>query len=119
MSDIPSTSGRIHSEFVCLLFLQALRETDRFFAASGVQIPQFTSGQFHYRRAAFSSQLKSKIGNILAKDAALRIVLNIDDAPIDSKSHTQPSDSQTSRLLTSSLSFGVPVPHTTQCIRDV
>jgi hypothetical protein len=28
---------------------------------------QSTSGQFHYRRAAFSSQLKSKIGNILAK----------------------------------------------------
>ncbi len=35
---IPSTSGRLHSEFVCLLFLQAHREIDRFFAASGVQI---------------------------------------------------------------------------------
>jgi hypothetical protein len=52
---------------VRLLFLQAHRETDRFFAASGVQLVQSTSGQFHYRRAAFSSQLKSKIGNILAK----------------------------------------------------
>ncbi len=31
MSVIPSTSGRIHSEFVRLLFLQAHRETDRFF----------------------------------------------------------------------------------------
>ena len=29
-------AGRIHSEFVRLLFLQAHRETDRFFAASGV-----------------------------------------------------------------------------------
>jgi hypothetical protein len=28
--------------------------------------------------AAFSSQLKSKVGNILAKDAALQITLNID-----------------------------------------
>ena len=37
MTDIPSTSGSLHSEFVCLLFLQAHRETDRFFAASGVQ----------------------------------------------------------------------------------
>ncbi len=35
---IASTSGRIHSEFVCLLFLQAHRESDRFFAASGVQL---------------------------------------------------------------------------------
>ena len=34
MSTIASTSGRLqlHSEFVCLLFLQAHRETDRFFA---------------------------------------------------------------------------------------
>ncbi len=37
MSAIPSTSGRLHSEFVRLLFLQAHRETDRFFAVSGVQ----------------------------------------------------------------------------------
>ena len=36
MSTIVSTSGRLHSEFVRLLFLQAHRETDRFFAASGV-----------------------------------------------------------------------------------
>ena len=36
---IPSTSGRLHSEFVLLLFLQTHRETDRFFPASGVQFP--------------------------------------------------------------------------------
>jgi hypothetical protein len=33
---ISSLSGRLHSEFVRLLFLQAHRETDRFFDASGV-----------------------------------------------------------------------------------
>ncbi len=38
MTAIPSTSGRLHSEFVRLLFLQDHRETDRFFAASGVQL---------------------------------------------------------------------------------
>ena len=113
MPAIASTSGRLHSEFIRLLFLQAHRETDRFFAASGVQLAQSDRGQFHYRRAAFSSQLKSKVGNILAKAAALRITLNIDGAPIASKSHTHPSHSQTSRLLTSSLSLGVPVPHAT------
>jgi hypothetical protein len=36
MTPIASTSGRLHSEFVRLLFLQAHRETDRFFAVSGV-----------------------------------------------------------------------------------
>jgi len=30
--------------------------------------------------------------------------------------HTHPSHSQTSRLLTSSLSLGVPVPRPTQCV---
>ena len=42
MPIIVSTSGRLHSEFVWLLFLQAHRETDRFFAASGVQLVQST-----------------------------------------------------------------------------
>ncbi len=35
MKAIVNTPGRIHSEFVRILFLQAHRETDRFFAASG------------------------------------------------------------------------------------
>jgi hypothetical protein len=79
---IVSTSGRIQSEFVCPLFLQVHRETDRFFAASGVQhnLPVVSS--------------------------------------VASKSHTHPSHSQTSRLLTLSprLSLGVPVPNTDQCM---
>ena len=54
-------------------------------------------GQFHYR-AAFSSQIKSKGGNILGKVATLRIVLNVDGSPTTSKSHAHTSHSQTSRL---------------------
>ena len=97
MSAIVSTSGRLHSEFIRLLFLQTHRETDRFFAASGVQLSQSTSGGFfHFRRAAFSAQLKSKCGLLLAKAEALRINLNLDGAPIASTSHTHPSNSQTS-----------------------
>ena len=109
MTAIASTSGRLHSEFVRLLFLQTHRETDRFFTVSGVQLVQTDRGIFHYLRTAFSSMLKSRVGNILAKDAAL----------IASKSHTHPSHSQTSRLLTSSLSLGVPVPRTTESMRGV
>jgi hypothetical protein len=37
---------------VHLLFLQAHRETDRFFTASRVHLPQST---FHFRRVSFSS----------------------------------------------------------------
>jgi hypothetical protein len=37
MSVIAGTNGRLHCDFIRLLFLQAHRETDRFFADSGVQ----------------------------------------------------------------------------------
>ncbi len=40
-----------------------------------------------FRSAAFYFQLKSKVGNILAKATALLINLNIDGAPI-AASHT-------------------------------
>ena len=37
MPVITSTSGRLHSEFIRLLFLETHRETDCFFSTSGVQ----------------------------------------------------------------------------------
>jgi hypothetical protein len=66
MPTIASTSGRLHSEFVRLVFLQAHRDNDRFFAASGVQLVQTDSGQFHFRRSVFSSQFKGRVGLVLA-----------------------------------------------------
>jgi hypothetical protein len=120
MPAITSTSGRLHSEFIRLLFLQAHRETDRFFTASGVQPVQHNSGGlFTFKRVTFSAQLKTKVGSIPAKAATVRVNLNIDGTPITSRTHTHPSHSQPSRLLTSSLSLGVPVPLTTECMRDV
>ncbi len=77
MPAIASMSGRLHSEFVRLLFLQDHRETDRFFAASGVQSAQSDRGQFHLRRVAFSSGLKRKVGLTLVKVATLHINLNL------------------------------------------
>ncbi len=79
MPAIASTSGRLHSEFIRLLFLQDHRETDRFFAASGLQFAQSNRGLFHFRRAALFSQFLAKVGSTLAKAAALRVNLNIDD----------------------------------------
>ena len=99
MPTIASTSGRLHCEFVCLLFLQAHRETDRFLSTSGVHLAQ---SHFHFRRVVFSSHLKRKVGHILVKDAALRIMLNVDGAPIASRSHTHPAHTQG--------------PHSTQCM---
>jgi len=90
---IVSTSGSLRSEFVRLLFLQTHRKTDHFFPASGVQLAQSDRDQFHHRHVLFSSQIKSKVDNILTKAAALRITLNIDGESIVSKSHTHPSHS--------------------------
>ncbi len=119
MPAIASKSGRLHSEFVRLLFLQAHREIDRFFVDSGVQLPQtHPGGQFTFHRVAFLTQLQSKVGLALTKGTALRVNLNLDGSTITSKSHTHPSHSQASRLLTSSLSLSVPVPRPTQCVRD-
>jgi hypothetical protein len=119
MPAIAGTNGRLHSDFIRLLFLQAHRETDRFFSVSGVQSTQSNLGStsFHYHRVSALNQLKSKCGLLLPKAAALRVTLNLDDAPIASHSHTHPSHSQTSRLLTLSLSLGVPVARPTQCMR--
>jgi hypothetical protein len=117
MTAIVSTSGRIHIDFIRILFLQAHRETDRVFGTTGVQSAQSNMGSFfHFHRTAFSSMMNSRVSSILAKAAALRITLNLDGSPITSKSHTHPSYSQTSRLLTLFLSLGVPVPRPTQCM---
>jgi hypothetical protein len=84
MPAIASKSGRLHSEFVHLLFLQDHRETDRFFAVSGVQVAQSDGDQFHYKRVAFLAQIKSRVSLTLAKASALRITLNLDGESITS-----------------------------------
>jgi len=64
MSAVVSTSGRLHSEFVCLLFLQVHRETDRFFADTGVELTEHYCDQFHDHRETFSSQFKTILGSL-------------------------------------------------------
>ena len=81
--------------------------------------PFFLLDWTHFRHVVFSSQLKSKVGNILVNTETLRNTLNINGTPIPSRSHTHPSHTQNSRLLSSSLSLDVPVVRATQCIRDV
>ena len=119
MPAVANTSGRLHcdSELVRILFFGS--SGNLFFAASGIELAETNLDFFHYIRAAFYSQLKSKsskVGNILAKATSLRINLNIDGPPIASRSHTHPSHSQTSRIVSSSLSLGIPFPRST-CVR--
>jgi hypothetical protein len=92
-STISCVSGRLHSEFIRLLFLQDHRETDRFFTDSGVDLVQSTSGLFHFRHSVFSVTLKEKVGSTLTKTVTLRITLYIDGSSITSRTHTHPSHS--------------------------
>jgi hypothetical protein len=75
--------------------------------ALSIHNKQSTSGGFfHFRRAAFPSGLKIKVGLALAKAAALRIVLNLDGPPIvfrSSSSTTNPVCASPVNLLVCSL----------------
>jgi hypothetical protein len=71
---IGSTSGRLHSEFIRLLFLQTHRETDLVFTVSGVQLPEHDRGLFHFRHTTFSTHLKVKVENTLTTDTVLRFI---------------------------------------------
>jgi hypothetical protein len=110
MSAIVSTSGRLHSGFVRLYSYRLIGKLTVF-----LQFQEFSwciMTVVSSTTAVFSSHFKSKVGNILTKVAELRTNLSIDGEPMVSRSHNHPSQSQTSRLLTSSLSLGVPVPRT-------
>ena len=84
---ITSTPARMHGECLRLLFLQAHRETEAYFAFMGEPV-QPDQDQFGFRRATFYSSLKSKVGLIAAKAAALRVNMNTDSCLI--ASHAAP-----------------------------
>ena len=101
---ITSTSTRMHGEFLRLIFLQAHRETEDYFRFTGVPAHS-TTDMFRFRRAAFYSGLKSKVGLIAAKTAALRVNMNTDGCLLASHVASQfPPTSHAPSLLISSLS---------------
>ena len=79
MPAVASTPGHPHCELWRMLFADSSGNRHGFFAASGVDHKQHNHDQFCLCRAAFYSQLKSKVGNIIAKATALRINSDIDD----------------------------------------
>jgi hypothetical protein len=92
MSVIVNTTGyivKLYSFYSCRL----IGKLTTFFSASGVHLVQYSSELFHFRLTVFSSQLKVKVDNTLAKPASLRVHLNLDGTPITSRTHTHPSHS--------------------------
>jgi hypothetical protein len=73
-----TTSSRMHSEFLRLLFLQTHRETTAHFNATGLSSQQNRSDNvFRFKRDAFYMGLNSTVRLVAAKALALWINLNI------------------------------------------
>jgi hypothetical protein len=75
---ISSTSTRMHGEFLRILFLQAHRETEAHFTATGMPSQRNQSDSFRFKRAAFYQSLKSKVALAAANAAAFWINLNVE-----------------------------------------
>jgi hypothetical protein len=105
---IVSTSTRMHGEFVRLLFLQAHRETEAHFTATGMPSQHNQSDSFRFKRAAFCQSLKSKVGLAAAKAAASRINLHVEDCGILAAPVHAPS--RDPLLLPLLLSHNLPLP---------
>jgi len=109
--------------FICLLFLRPLAiftvslwefyfgrligKPTSFLQLQKLRLRKYHQDFFRFRHHVVYSLLKYEVGNVLAKDRALRINLNTDGAPTASYTHTHPSHSQSSRLLSPSLSLGI------------
>ncbi len=95
-----------------------IHNKQRFTSLPGL-LMEYVEGSLALALTIHNKQQVDKLGSSLTKAATLRVNLNIDGAHIVSRTHTHPSHSQISCLLTSSLSLGVPVSRTTYCMGDV
>ena len=105
---IVSTSTRMHGEFLRLLFLQAHRETEAHFIATGMSSQNIHPEALRFKRAAFYNGLKSTVGLAAAKAAALRVNLNVQGCGIVAPPMHAPS--RTPLLPPLLLSHNLPLP---------
>ena len=105
MPAIASTTGRLHAEFLRLLFWHAHRESEELFKLTG-QLAQPNQDAVFSKRAAFFNSLKSKVGHIMAQASALRVNMNL--APtVPSTSRARTSTSHAPLLFALNLSHHV------------
>ena len=76
LTAVVSTSTRMHGEFLRLLFLQAHRETEAHFIATGMPSQRNQPDSFRFKRAAFYQSLKSKVGLATADGQAVALRIN-------------------------------------------
>ena len=80
MPAVTNTSSNVHCELLCILFLQAHRETEEYFECSC--LPAQSDTDFvKFKRPAFHGAIKSKEGLAFAKAAAMCAIMHIDKSP--------------------------------------
>ncbi len=117
---IASTSGRLHSDFVCLP-CQVYKVIGKLTTFLQIQPPrEFSLRNMTVASSTTTARCSPPSWNLRLGIFSLRLhhygLFWISTVHLWRQDHTL---TQTSRLLTSSLSLGVPVPRTTQCIWDV
>ena len=96
-------------EFLCLLFLQAHRETVlSHFTTDGMLSQHNHSDSFCLKCLAFYQSMKSKVGLMAAKEVGMRINLNVDGCVIVAAPVHAPS--RAPLLLPLLLSHNLPLP---------
>ena len=97
--------------FTLFVSLPAYRETEEYCNLFGVPA-QTNQDSSRYKRAAFYSGIKGKVGLIFAKAAALRININTDGSSVAMGRTHITHGSHAPRLISSSLShhLSLPVP---------
>jgi hypothetical protein len=98
---IASTSGRLHCELVCNLFLQTHRET------ACLQLQELGIHNITRTSAASTALLFTHSSNVRSATSSTRsqhfVSILTSMTPLSFHTHTHPTNSQTSRLLSTSL----------------
>ena len=74
---VTSTSGNVHCELLCILFLQAHLETEEYFNCYCHRLPSQHNYDFlKSKHAAFYGVIKNKMALAIAKSAAMRVTMH-------------------------------------------
>ena len=119
---VVTTSGRLHADFIRLVYLHATKEATQYLAAidpvdaedgheANAAGPRHDR-EFLAQRSRFLAALKSRLGLILAKTTALRVLINATGCPppVSNRTRTH-THKHISRLIASAIDHDIPPLH--------
>ena len=118
---VASTSGRLNADFIRLVYLHATRETKAYLAAidpvdaedghEGDAVGGRRDRDFLVQRSRFLAALKTRLGLILAKTTAMRVLINATGCPAPVSDRTSmKTHARISQLIASAIEHDLPAP---------